>query len=297
MKEQLAPATVKDQRETLENVTSFLGDVWLEQLTPKDAELYFAWRLGTVSPATANKSLRTLKGILNHAVRRNYLAVNPFKAIKPVREAQQDHRVLTEEEIHRLLKACPGPRWRALIFLALSTGMRRGEMVALEWGDLDLPAGIVVVRNKQSHPTKSRKNRTLVLVPAAVELLKKLRDGYQVGPVFRTRHGTLLKNNLDRQFRRIVKRAGIPSCTLHDLRRTFCSHLAMDGVNEAVVQRLAGHASITTTLRHYTSIFPEVLRSAQLRLRYATGGGVIPKSTQIAGEIADGAESEVANHC
>jgi integrase len=65
-----------------------------------------------------------------------------------------------------------------------------------------------------------------------------------------------------------VKRAGIPRCTLHDLRRTFISHLAMAGVNEAVVKELAGHASISTTLRYYTRIMPQALRSAQARLPF-----------------------------
>ena len=60
-----------------------------------------------MSPVPANKNLRTLKGIFSLAVRRNYLAENPFRTIKPVREAQRDHPVLTEDEIHRLLNACP----------------------------------------------------------------------------------------------------------------------------------------------------------------------------------------------
>ncbi len=92
---------------------------------------------------------------------------------------------------------------------------------------------------------------------------------------------------------RIVRRSGIERCTLHDLRRTFASQLAMADVNQAVVQRLAGHASITTTLRHYTGIFPEVLRSAQMRLRYATGAGVPPNSTHGGREATHASEVKV----
>ena len=75
-------------------------------------------------------------------------------------------------------------------------------------------------------------------------------------------------NNLRRGFQGIVRRAGIKRCTFHDLRRTFASHLAMAHFNQAVVQRLAGHASITATLRYYTGIMPEALRSAQGRLPF-----------------------------
>ena len=73
---------------------------------------------------------------------------------------------------------------------------------------------------------------------------------------------------MGRDFHTLVKRSGIGRCTMHDLRRTFVSHLAMAGVNEAVVRELAGHSSITTILRYYTSIMPEALRAAQCRLPY-----------------------------
>jgi len=63
-------------------------------------------------------------------------------------------------------------------------------------------------------------------------------------------------------------RAEIRRCTFHDLRRTFVSHLAMAGVNEAVVQQLAGHTSMATTLKYHTGIMPEALRAAQVQLPY-----------------------------
>jgi len=75
-------------------------------------------------------------------------------------------------------------------------------------------------------------------------------------------------NNLCRGFQKVVGRTGITPCTFHDLRRTFASHLAMADVNQAVVQRLAGHACITTTLRYYTGTMPVALRSAQGRLPF-----------------------------
>jgi integrase len=290
---QLAPATVNDQRVTLRDLRKFTGDVYLDEIRPHDAERYFATCLRSVRPATANKRLRTLKGVLAHSVRRGYLDSNPFGEIKAVREAKREHRVLTMDEIRRLVDACPDAAWRAFVFLGLSTGMRRGELTALEWADVDLAAGVVMVRNKAFHPTKSRKTRMLALVPVAVEFLSVLSNDHRVGFVFQTRQGRPMRNNLNRQFGRIVAKAGIPHCTLHDLRRTFCSHLAMDGVNEAIVQKLAGHASITTTLDHYTRIFPEVLRSAQMRLAYATRDGVTPNSPREPKQAGDKETAQV----
>jgi integrase len=77
-----------------------------------------------------------------------------------------------------------------------------------------------------------------------------------------------MSSNVQRDVGQIVKGAGIPHCTPHDLRRTFASQLAMAGVNQVIVQKLAGHASIQTTIKHYTGVMPEALRAAQARLPY-----------------------------
>lgn len=291
MEGQLASSTVKDQRETLEGFLEYVSDVQLDEIKPKIAEKYFARRLRKVRAATANKNLRTLRAIFNLAIRRGYLESNPISAIRPVREPKRALRILREEEIAKLLHACPDDRWRAYVFLALTTGMRRGELSALEWEDVDLEGSVLVVRNKTSHLTKSRKTRRLALAPAAVSLLERLKATSFGSHVFQTRLATAMLNNLSRDFARIVRRAGIPYCTLHDLRRTFCSYLAMNGVNEAIVQRLAGHVSIATTLNHYTDIFPDALRSAQMSLPYLGVCSVNPNSTQIP---SDGGKAKTA---
>ena len=150
--------------------------------------------------------------------------------------------------------------------------MRRGELSALEWDDVDLEDGVVAVRNKKSHFTKPRKVRKLALPPAAVEMLKALKSRTFGDRVFQTSIGTPMVNHVNDQFNKIVEEAGIAPCTIHDLRRTFCSYLAMAGVNEAIVQKLAGHSSITTTLKHYTHIVSDSLRRAQASLPYAEFG-------------------------
>ncbi len=95
--------------------------------------------------------------------------------MKAVREPEKEIRVLSPEEVGKLLDACPSLRWRAFIALAVTTGMRRGELLALRWEDVDLEAGTVWVRNTESHLTKSRKNRVLGLLPEAAALLGQLR--------------------------------------------------------------------------------------------------------------------------
>ena len=99
------------------------------------------------------------------------------------------------------------------------------------------------------------------------------------------------------RLRTAVKRAGIAHCTVHDLRRTFVSHLAMAGVSQTVTQRLVGHASVTTTERYYTAILPEALVAAPRRLPYADTKRMLPLSYR-AGISGDEPKSAlVTNAC
>ena len=278
---QVVPATHEDYGQCFERFGAFCGKKWLEKITVADCERFFAHRLANVKPATANKDVRTLHAAFRRAVKRSYLRSNPWDGVSVVREPEKELRVLTQDEVAKLLSACHNLKWSTFIFLAVTTGLRRGELCHLEWDDLDLEAGILKVRNKVDHRTKSGRNRVVALVPVAVELLRKLRRTEFGSWVFQGPDGGKLGNNVLRTFHGIIKRAGITWCTIHDLRRTFVSHLAMAGVNEAVVQKLAGHASMSTTLKHYTLILPEVAKLAPLRLPWAGSEPIIPSSYQV----------------
>ena len=142
-------------------------------------------------------------------------------------------------------------------------------MTFLTWEDLDLDAGVVYIACKEGHRTKSGKSRIAPLLPVVVEMLERLRMQAPGEWVFTNAWGNRLCNNIMRTFGRILKHAKVAHCTIHDLRRTCLSHLANEGVNEAIAQKIAGHASITTTLKHYTEIVPDAMRAAVNRLPYA----------------------------
>jgi integrase len=286
VKPRLAAASYEEYNACYERFKGFLGDRQLSKITVADCDRYFSWRLSKVRPATANKDRRSMYTAFKRAVRSKYLRENPWASVDLVREPEKDLRVLTHDEVGKLIAACPNLKWRTFVFVAVTTGLRRGELCYLEWGDLNLSAGLLQVRNKTEHRTKSGKNRVVALVPAAVDMLTRLRLSMPGRWVFETENGTLPGNNVLRTFLGIVKRAGIGECTIHDLRRTFISHLAMAGVNEAVVQRLAGHASMETTLKHYTAILPEVARRAPERLPWALGPAIISNSYQIGAQAA-----------
>lgn len=284
---QRSDRTVEDYQTTLQRFIAFAGEgMLLHRMTHHLAEKFFAYRLKTVSPATANKDIRALKAIFNRAKKRGCLETNPFAEIELARVPEKDIRVLTADEVEALIEACPDEKWKALVFTALTTGMRRGELVHLTWDDVALDEGLVRIRCKDGHRTKSGRNRVVALMPAAANLLRRLKMSQRGNYVFVTTAGTKMLNNLTRGFKGIVERAGIPQCTVHDLRRTFVSHLAMAGVSEAVAQQLAGHAFISTTLKHYTRILPEAVKAAPRHLPYASSPAIVTLSSRgrISGE-------------
>ena len=289
--DQVRPGTVATQRGALKRFAAFAGDRPLESLSPQIVERWFAERLGRVRRATANKELRTLRGVFQKAVRRGYLRENPFAAVKAAREAEPDVRVLTMAEIEALLEACDSAFWRAFVVTALTTGMRSGEMAWLEWEDVDFEGGAIEVRCKDAHPTKGARNRTAPLVPLAAGLLADLKASRVGSWVFPRADGAQWKPwQLVRAFQAVARRAGIAKATIQMMRSTFVSHLHLAGVNAAVAQRLVGHASITTTQRHYSKILPDGLREAPGRLAWLRH----PRIVEIVQKSYRGAESAVA---
>lgn len=264
------PGTVKDQGQAMTMFAGFVGgETWIESVTVRAVERFMAWRRARVRPPTANKTLRTLRAIFANAVRLDYIEGNPFDSLRPVREPEKTFRVLKYAEVVELLHACPSLRWRALVFLAVTTGMRLGELLHLEWADVDFDGGMVTIRNKTDWRTKTARVRRVPLVRQAREILARLRGRRESGYVFVTWQGEAMRNNLQRDFQQIVARAGIARCRMKDLRDTFASTLANAGVNQAIVQRLAGHTNITTTLRHYTQVRDESMVEATEALSFA----------------------------
>ncbi len=164
-------------------------------------------------------------------------------------------------------------RWEAFIYLALTCGLRRGELLNLRWQDLDLDGRLLRVTCRDDWQTKSGRNRVAFLDDHAAKLLEDL-SALQAGQlrieehVFSSDQGGQWGQNLSRDFQWLVKRSGLAHFTLHDLRRTFCSALANANVQEALVQKLAGHASMATTLKYYTKVNLDAARQASQALPY-----------------------------
>jgi integrase len=183
--------------------------------------------------------------------------------VKKLKTGVRHFRYLSDEETEKLLDACkqsPNPQLYVFVATALNTGMRLGEITALEWKDIDFKRGILRVDNKEDHHTKNYEPRTIPMNDQLIEVLSKHPRRLDSPYVFARKGGEKFRK-MRRSFENAVKRAGIPHVRFHDLRHTFASHLVMGGVDIRTVQELLGHKDIRVTMR-YAHLAPDHMKNA-----------------------------------
>ena len=247
---------------------------------------------GNRKPAGA--STRKFAGVilsiaLRHAVRMKLIPSNPAADVAKARPAEREMHFMTASQTKRFLESAKLNQQFALYALAVATGARQGELLALTWADFDFTTGVMSVRRSLSRigsevivkePKSHTSRRTVTLPTFALESLQTLRkEALRVGrigdPVFCTRTGTHLdRKNVLRAFRGIIattnanareeaKRAGSepdlipPAIRFHDLRHTHATALIAGGHSIKAVSRRLGHADVSMTLRVYAHVMPD----------------------------------------
>lgn len=255
---------------TLEgHVLELWGDQQLGHITPKMIEEYKAQRLQHVVAATVNREIDTIKNMLRKAVEWGYLKNSPGEFVKKLKTGTPHFRYLSGEETKKLLDACrrsDNPHLYPFVVAALNTGMRLGELTAVEWKDIDFKRGILRVDNKKDHHTKNYRVRTIPMNEFLMQVLRKLPRRLDSSYVFQRKDGSKF-HKMRSGFENAVKRSGIPHVRFHDLRHTFASHLVMGGVDIRTVQELLGHRDIRMTMR-YSHLAPDHMRKAVNVLDY-----------------------------
>jgi integrase len=263
-----------------------LGRIKLKDLNPAQIRWFYRHRLDSgLSPATVHKQHVVLHKALKAAVADGLIPRNAAAGLKLPRITREEIAPLTEEESRRLLETVRGARLEALYVLALSTGMRLGELLALKWEDVDLEGGRLRVRRTLTHagkafvlgePKTKNSRRTIRLTKGANSALKahlsrqfeemeRMGSHYQPGGlIFATEGGTIVNpsNLRNRSFKPLLKRAGLPPIRFHDLRHTCATLLLSKSVNPKVVSEMLGHASISITLDIYSHLLPDMQEKA-----------------------------------
>ena len=248
------PAERKKKESVLRvHLLPFFGRVPLDQISKPDIKRYQSRKLKTgLNPKTINNHTGILGKIMAEAVEHELIDIVP--RVKALPETPPKEKYLSFEDADRLIAGAEEGQWRNMITLALKTGLRQGELLGLQWQDVDIHERILHVRRNYHRgmvtPPKTNRNRSLPLCDNAVEALQ--RQHHRKGDwVFCDAEGEPLTDNACKSpIRRACKRAGIECITWHVLRHTFCSHLSMKGVGAKAIQQFLGHSTLNMTMRY-----------------------------------------------
>jgi integrase len=222
-----------------------------------------------------------LRIALGYAVKAGLLRANPASDVETPKPERGELKRLTATEARRFLEAAKRDRLYALYHLVLHTGLRSGELLALEWRDVDLRAG--TVRVQRSLKTRAAR-RAIALLPESIAVLRAHRDrmkreGHAAARVFVSEGGSRLDpaNFQRKSFKPLLRAARCPNVRFHDLRHTVATLLLERGVHPKVVSELLGHASVATTMNVYQHVDARLMRGAAaaiadaLRVRHRKG--------------------------
>jgi integrase len=300
VRQEVSPKSHERYTEIVENfLAPALGNLALSKLAPAHIqEAYTGWatggrrdgRDGGLSPRTRRHIHRILKSALSRAVEQQLLARNPADAFKKrlPKVERRKMATLTVDQSRQFLDGIGHTRiyWPAL--LALSTGMRRGEILALRWANLDLARGVVrVVESLEQTKAglrfkapKTEKTRAVTLPAFAIEELRRLKrlqaEQLLALGVRQTGHTLvcaredgepLQPRSLTHEFARLIARAkDIPRLRFHDLRHSHATQLLDAGVHPKVAQERLGHSTIITTLDLYSHVSETMQENAAARI-------------------------------
>ena len=268
--------TVQDRYETIIrfHLLPYFGDRLITGITSLDVERFKAQNVRAVvgktgrriAHKTVNEHVCVLSSMFTAAVRWGYLNANPCRGVARLRLPPQDFRYYDGDQTEKFLDTMKRlrPDYYAFFTTAFRTGMRLGELLGLEWGDIDFGNRRILLARSHSegHTTtpKSGKSRIIPISPALVDVLKAHRHlkGALVfcGPA----GGHLTRDMVKHPFEDVIRAAGLHRIRIHDMRHSFASQLVIIGVPLKAVAELLGHSETRTTER-YAHLRPLDLQS------------------------------------
>lgn len=287
-KPRLRPKSYTDYEALLRlHIRPVLGTKPVGAVTQFDVQSVYARMFERgLSPRTIEYTNAVLQSAFRQAVRWKMLAEDPCIGVDLPRMKRREMEALNVEQCRRFLAAAKQSEWFALFALALTTGMRPSEYLALKWSDIDWERGAAsVCRTIQVSPegwtfddTKRKRSRRIVklqeFVTKALENLRTTEEAavsVECQPehdlIFRTAAGSPLRQRtVKREFRKILQMAGIRRIRLYHLRHTAATLAVAAGVSVKVISDQLGHASISFTLERYSHVLPSIQDEAAARV-------------------------------
>lgn len=261
-KANMRPNTCVRNQVVISNFQKAIAIQNLSQITPELLEEFKAIRKeASIQPSTINREVTVLRCAVNLGKQWGYIGSN-LGGIKKMPVVKKRPVFFTTEELQSLLHKTD-PFWKTVVYLGYYAGLRMGEMLNLDWADMDFDKHQLRITPKDDWHPKDYEAREIDLHPTLEAHLKAWRAVCQT-------HTRVLPwerrtNQMSNMFKNFLKRSGINKGSLHTLRHSFASHLAMADVNLAKIAKLMGHSDIRTT-QIYAHLQPSSLKEAVFRL-------------------------------
>jgi len=268
--------TLEMYRISLEGFIRIIGEKPLGLVTFNDFEYYKSERIKFVTETTVNINLRTIKAAMNYAKNSNAIDINPGKRVKLFNIPEKKRLYFTDEQIETLIKVIADIQLVHIVKFGLHTGCRLGEIVNLQWKDINFEKEVINIINKENFLTKTRKERSIPCSKYLFNILNELAKVTDGILLFRhpddyifNRNGIQFKADyISKQFKKAIRQANLEEkFHFHVLRHTFITNLVKKNININYIQRLAGHTELKTTIG-YIHLQTEDLRSAVNSLNY-----------------------------
>jgi len=264
------------------HILPLLGEIKLKDVRPDQVQALYNVKL---EEGKSKSTVRIIHAVLHkafaQAMRWGLISRNPADAVARPKPGSKSMKVLNEAQIITFLSMVAETRYEALYYLAVTTGLRQGELLGLQWTDIDWPSGQIQVQRQLQRvagkglllvaPKSKAGKRVVVVGNKAIEKLRKHFKMQQIERqlaanrwqehdlVFASTIGTPEDpRNLFRHFKQVLKNAGLPEIRFHDLRHSAATLMLQQGVHPKIVQERLGHASITLTLDTYSHVIPSM---------------------------------------
>lgn len=289
----LTPSTSDKYRSAAASAAASFGSMAMQKVTPYHIQKWVnEMNESSVSKSTVQTYYNAIKASFNKAISWRIISLSPFRDITRPKVKRQAMRTLTANEVAHLLAAAEGHPMYLVILLAASCGLRRGEILGLKWGRIDLNAQVLQVVESYTESTKglhlaepktesSRRsvNFSDTVKKALLEQKARQMEIITSAPIVDIT--TLTDNKLKdihvctwddlqplrpsyatNKFSKLLKEANLPSIRFHDLRHTHATLLLQAGAHPKVVQERLGHSNISITLDTYSHVLPTMQKEA-----------------------------------
>lgn len=279
----LRPKTWNQYKQVInKHIVPCLGHISIQELRSDQIQACYRQKQ---QDGTSTRTLSLINCILHHAmeyaVKNGIIFRNPVNEELKPRLQYHEQKVLNIDQVRLFLQACKGTHWEALFCLAITTGMREGELLGLKWGDIQWDTRQLQIQRQLqrlpgqglvfSEPKTVSSRRNILLgeemidklhAHAAIQDRERLIAGEkwrENNLVFPTEIGSPMdQHHLFNYYKRLLKETGLPDIRFHDLRHTFATLMLGWGVHPKVVQERLGHAHISHTLGIYSHVLPSI---------------------------------------